>query len=171
MAGALKFAQARLSPPTFGQVAAETAIDTPNTYFPESKEKNMQREEISWLKCSTKWKEFSAPKPLALLLRTDFPSTTRINFLAVGCWKDPSTKNPDEKSGAGQTVMLAPAEPGDFIPHRTQVFNEVRIAYVLKIEDLKNAMQCLEESAESLSGKSDEERRRRCRIEIRPLFL
>ncbi len=43
MSTALKFAQARLSPPTFGQVAAEAAIDTPESYFKEVKAEYLER--------------------------------------------------------------------------------------------------------------------------------
>src|SRR5258705_3147101 len=46
MATALKFAQARLSPPTFGQVAAEAAIDTPPEYFTKVKNEYLQRRDF-----------------------------------------------------------------------------------------------------------------------------
>ena len=46
MATALKFAQARLSPPTFGQVAAEAAIDTPDEYFVKVKSEYVKRRDF-----------------------------------------------------------------------------------------------------------------------------
>jgi len=143
MAGALKFAQARLSPPTFGQVAAEAAIDTPQSYFDNVKKEYVARRDFV-VDALNKMDGVFCPKPAgAFYCIARLP----VNDSDVFCqWllEKFEYKNPDAPNGAGQTVMLAPATGFYFTPEAGK--DEVRIAYVLKIEDLTNAMVCLEEA-------------------------
>lgn len=128
----LKFAQARLSPPGLGQIAAEAALETPQSYFDDVVEEYIARRnflvtalnEIPGVFC---------PKP-----KGAFYTTVRL-----------PVKDADEFSKwlltdfqhNNQTVMLAPAAGFYATPGLGK--NEVRIAYVLKLDDLKNAVECL----------------------------
>jgi aspartate aminotransferase len=142
MATALKFAQARLSPPTFGQVAAEAAIDTPDEYF-----KNVLREYISRrnivVESINKMKGAFCPNPSgAFYVVAKLPIDDSDKFCQ---WLL------EDFNYQSQTVMLAPAT--GFYATKGKGLDEVRISYVLKVEDLKNAMMCLEEALKVYPGK------------------
>ncbi|MBI3502365.1 MAG: pyridoxal phosphate-dependent aminotransferase [Bacteroidetes bacterium] len=147
MAYALKFAQARLSPPTFGQVAAEAAIDTPQSYFDKVKKEYVARRDYV-IDALNKIEGVFCPKPAgAFYCIVRLPVDDADNFCQWLLEKF-EYKN--------QTVMLAPATGFYFTPGAGK--DEVRIAYVLKIEDLKNAMKCLEEALKVYLGRKVTER-------------
>jgi aspartate aminotransferase len=142
MAAAMKFAQARLSPPTWGQIAAEAAIDTPASYFVSVKEEYTQRRNFV-VDALNRMDGVYCPTP-----RGAFYCIARLpidNADAFCQWLL------EKFSWNGQTVMLAPAT--GFYSTAGAGTDEVRIAYVLKIDDLRNAMQCLEEALKAYPGR------------------
>jgi aspartate aminotransferase len=141
MAGALKFAQARLSPPTFGQYAAEAAIDTPKEYFVNVKKEYVARRDYV-IERLNKMSGVFCPKPSgAFYCIASLPVDNSDNFCQ---WLLESFNHNN------QTVMLAPASGFYSTPGAGE--DEVRIAYVLNLDDLKNAMDCLEEALNKYPG-------------------
>ena len=135
MQAALKFAQARLSPPTFGQVGAEAAIDTPQSYFDEVKKEYTARRNYV-VDALNKIPGVFCPMPKgAFYCIARLPIDDADKFCQ---WLLESF------SYENQTVMLAPATGFYSTPGTGK--NEVRIAYVLNLEALKNAMICLEKA-------------------------
>lgn len=142
MEAAMKFAQARLSPPTFGQIGAEAAIDTPASYFEEVKKEYVARRNFV-VDALNKIPGVFCPKPSgAFYCIARLPIDDSDNFCQ---WVL------EHFSFNKQTVMLAPAT--GFYSTKGEGKKEVRVAYVLKIEDLKNAMICLEKALEEYSKK------------------
>jgi aspartate aminotransferase len=142
MQAALKFAQARLSPPTFGQVGAEAAIDTPQSYFDQvNKEYTARRNFV--VKALNNIPGVFCPMPKgAFYCIARLPIDNADKFCQ---WLLESF------SYENQTVMLAPAT--GFYSTPNSGLNEVRIAYVLNLEALKNAMICLEKALEIYNKK------------------
>jgi aspartate aminotransferase len=143
MSAALKFAQARLSPPTFGQVGAEAAIDTPPSYF-----ENVNREYTSrrnfLVDRLNKMEGVFCPKPSgAFYCIARLPIDNADKFCQ---WLLESFQYKE------QTVMLAPAT--GFYSTLGAGTNEVRLAYVLNLEALKNAMECLEQALKVYPGRT-----------------
>jgi aspartate aminotransferase len=138
MQAALKFAQARLSPPTFGQVGAEAAIDTPQSYFDEvNKEYTARRNYV--VEALNKMPGVFCPMPKgAFYCIARLPIDDADKFCQ---WLLESF------SFENQTVMLAPATGFYSTPNSGK--NEVRIAYVLNLDALKHAMTCLEKALEA----------------------
>jgi aspartate aminotransferase len=142
MATALKFAQARLSPPTFGQVAAEAAIDTPDSYFKKVKAEYVARRDYV-VEALNKIDGVFCPKPSgAFYCIARLPIDNADNFCQWLLEKF-SYKN--------ETIMLAPAT--GFYSHPGLGVDEVRIAYVLNLDSLKHAMKCLEEALKVYPGR------------------
>jgi aspartate aminotransferase len=143
MAAALKFAQARLSPPTYGQIGAEAALDTPKSYFEGVKKEYVARRNFV-VEALNKMPGVFCPKPSgAFYCIARLPIDNADTFCQ---WLLESF------SYQSQTVMLAPAT--GFYSTPGAGHNEVRIAYVLKIEDLQQAMTCLEEALKVYPGKT-----------------
>ena len=138
---ALKFGQARLSPPTLGQIAGEEALNTPQSYFDSVSEEYVGRRNIM-VDGLNKIEGVICPKPQgAFYAIAQLPIDDADRFCQ---WllEDFSYKN--------QTVMLAPAS-GFYSSN--SVKNQVRIAYVLKKEDLINAVSCIEKALEEYPGR------------------
>lgn len=135
MSTALKFAQARLSPPTYEQIASEAALETPQSYFDEVITEYKERRDtlitelnkIPGVKVAT-------PKG-AFYCIAQLPVTDADNFAQ---WLLESF------NFNGETVMVAPA--AGFYSSPNVGKNEVRIAYVLKNEDLIKSVQILGEA-------------------------
>jgi len=140
---ALKFAQARLSPPTFGQIAGEEAINTPDSYFKKVLEEYHDRRDIV-VESINKMDRCYCPEPGGA-----FYAVARLPI-------DDSDKFCqwllEDFSFDGQTVMLAPAT--GFYSTKGRGLDEVRISYVLNVNDLKNAMKCLEEALKVYPGRN-----------------
>ena len=144
MAAALKFAQARLSPPTFGQVAAEAAIDTPQKYFDKVKKEYTGRRDLV-IEALNKMEGVFCPKPSgAFYCIAKLPIDDSDKFCQ---WLLESFQYKN------QTVMLAPATGFYSTPGAGK--NEVRIAYVLNKEALANAMVCLDEALKVYPGRKN----------------
>jgi len=142
MAASLKFAQARLSPPTFGQIASEAAIDTPQSYFDEVIKEYVARRDFV-VEALNKMGGVFCPKPSgAFYCMAQLPVDDTDKFCQ---WLL------EEFSYKGQTVMLAPATGFYSKPELGK--HQVRIAYVLKLESLKNAMECLDEALKVYPGR------------------
>jgi len=142
-ATALKFAQARLSPPTFGQVAAEAAIDTPQAYFDKVLVEYHARRDIVVKRINNIPGAF-CPKPKgAFYVVARLPIDDSDRFCK---WllEDFSFNN--------ETVMLAPAT--GFYSNPSKGKDEVRISYVLNVNDLNKAMTCLEEALKVYPGRT-----------------
>ncbi len=144
MNAALKFAQARLSPPSYGQIGAEAALDTPQSYFDEVKTEYIARRNYV-IEAINKIPGVFCPKPSgAFYCIARLPIDNADKFCQ---WLL------EEFSFNDQTVMLAPAT--GFYSTPGAGFNEVRLAYVLKIDDLKSAMACLQEALKVYPGKTN----------------
>ncbi|MBC7411262.1 MAG: pyridoxal phosphate-dependent aminotransferase [Bacteroidia bacterium] len=136
IAAAMKFAQARLSPPSFGQVAAEAAIDTPQSYFDNVKAEYIARRNVVVQRLNA-MPGVKCPNPTgAFYCIAELPITDCDHFCQ---WLLESFQHNNE------TLMLAPAS-GFYSNPAVDGKNQVRIAYVLNIPDLNKAMDCLEEA-------------------------
>lgn len=142
MATALKFAQARLSPPTFGQVAAEAAIDTGPDYFEKVlKEYHARREVV--VRSINDIPGAYCPEPKgAFYVVARLPIDDSDRFCQ---WLLEDFEH--EK----QTVMFAPAT--GFYATPDKGMDEVRISYVLNVNDLNNSMTCLKEALKVYPGR------------------
>jgi aspartate aminotransferase len=143
MATALKFAQARLSPPTFGQVAAEAAIDTPQSYFDEVKTEYTARRDFL-VKELNKMEGVFCPNPSGA-----FYCIARLPIDDADKFCQWLLESFDHNK---QTIMLAPATGFYSTPGAGK--DEVRIAYVLNRESLKVAMACLDEALKVYPGRT-----------------
>ena len=134
---ALKFAQARLSPPTLGQIAGEAALNTPESYFEDVAQEYVQRRDII-VNGLNKIDGVTCPKPQgAFYAIAELPVNNADHFCQ---WILESFQY------EGCTVMMAPAS-GFYA--NSKVKNQVRIAYVLDKEHLKKAVICIEKALES----------------------
>ncbi|WP_396170623.1 pyridoxal phosphate-dependent aminotransferase [Flavobacterium sp.] len=132
MATAMKFAQARLSPPTFAQIASEAALETPQSYFDEVIEEYKERrdvliselQKIEGVKVGTPKGAFYCIAQLPVASADDFAKWL-LEYYNLN----------------GETVMVAPA--AGFYSTPNVGLNEVRIAYVLKKEDLIRSVHIL----------------------------
>jgi aspartate aminotransferase len=138
---ALKFAQARLSPPTFGQIAAEAALNTPMEYFKNVIDEYVERRNIL-VEGLNKIPGVLCPKPAgAFYCIAQLPIDNSDKFCQ---WML------EEFSYQNQTVMMAPAT--GFYATKGLGENQVRLAYVLNKEALKNAVKCIEEALKVYPG-------------------
>jgi aspartate aminotransferase len=139
---ALKFGQARLSPPGLGQIAAEASIDTTADYFSEVNDEYTARRNYM-VDALNKIPGVCCPKPKGAfyaIVRIPVDDSDRFAQWML-----------EEFSYKNQTVMVAPASGFYSTPGLGK--NEVRIAYVLKIDDLRNAMNILEEALKVYPGR------------------
>jgi aspartate aminotransferase len=135
MATAMKFAQARLSPPTYAQIASEAALDTPQSYFDDVINEYKERRDtliselnkIDGVKVATPKGAFYCIAKLPVKSADDFAK-----------WLLDSYDN------NGETVMVAPA--AGFYSTPNIGLDEIRIAYVLKKEDLIRSVEILKDA-------------------------
>jgi aspartate aminotransferase len=143
MAASLKFAQARLSPPTFGQIAAEAAIDTPQSYFDEVIAEYVERRDLV-VSAMNAMDGVVCPKPSgAFYCIAQLPVDDADKFCQ---WLL------EDFSFEGATVMLAPAS--GFYSDPKLGLHQVRIAYVLNKESLQKAMNCLAVALQQYPGRT-----------------
>jgi len=132
---AMKFAQARLSPPGLAQIMGEAAVDLPADYFLAPKAEYLARRDLlirrlnamPGVYCPVPGGAFYAIAKLPVKDADDFCQWLLESF-----------------SHEGQTVMLAPASGFYGTPGLGK--NEVRLAYVLNLDALNKAMDCLEKA-------------------------
>ena len=132
---ALKFAQARLSPPTLALIAAEAALETPQSYFDDVKTEYIKRRNIL----------------IEGLENIDGVNVAKPNG-AFYCIAELPVKNSDHFAQwllesfdvDGETIMVAPA--AGFYSSGGMGLNQIRIAYVLNEESLRKAIHILDEA-------------------------
>ncbi|MFV8224829.1 pyridoxal phosphate-dependent aminotransferase [Christiangramia aquimixticola] len=135
IATAMKFAQARLSPPTFAQIASEAALDTPEEYFNEVIEEYTFRRNLL-VEGLERIEGVKVAKPKgAFYCIAELPVENADDFAK---WLLESFEDNNE------TIMVAPAAGFYSTPNTGN--NQVRIAYVLKKEDLERAIVILEKA-------------------------
>lgn len=137
LATAMKFAQARLSPPTYGQIASEAALQAPKSYFEEVNNEYRQRRDILVDGLNT-IPGVVCPKPKgAFYCVAELP----IDDADIFCqWLL------EEFTYKGHTVMMAPA--AGFYAGPGPGKRQVRLAYVLEKDKLQLAVECLREALE-----------------------
>lgn len=141
---ALKFGQARLSPPTYGQILSEAAIDTPKSYFDMVINDYINRRNIV-VDSINKMKDCLCPNPKgAFYAVAKLPIDDSDKFCQ---WLL------EEFEYNNETVMLAPATGFYSTPGLGR--QEVRISYVLNVDALKGAMKCLEEALKVYPGRTN----------------
>ena len=139
---ALKFAQARLSPPSLGQVAGEAALNTPKSYFTEVIDEYVNRRDLL-IEGLNKINGITCPKPSgAFYCIAQLPIDDADKF-AKWLLEDFSWNN--------KTVMVAPAQGFYSTPEIGK--QQIRIAYVLNVEELQNAITIIEEALKIYPGR------------------
>jgi aspartate aminotransferase len=140
----MKFAQARLSPPSFAQILGEAAVDLPDNYFDTTRaEYKLRRDTI--VKRLNNIPGVFCPNPGgAFYAMAKLPIDDSDKFCQ---WLLESF------SYNNQTVMLAPATGFYGTPGLGK--QEVRLAYVLNTEAINSAMDCLERALEEYPGKTE----------------
>ena len=142
METALKFAQARLSPPTLAQIASEAALQTPDNYFTDVVDEYVERRNIMVDGLNAIDGVF-CPKPKgAFYCIAEFPVDDAERFCQ---WLL------EEFEFEGNTVMMAPAS--GFYATKGLGKKQARIAYVLEKSALKKAVRCLEEALKVYPGR------------------
>lgn len=141
---ALNMAQARLSPPYLAQVAAEAALDTPQSYFDEVYKEYKKRRDCIVTELNKIEGVYSPMPKGAFYTIAKLPIDNSDRFAQ---WLL------EEFSYKGQTVMVAPAT--GFYASRNLGYDEVRIAYVLKCEDLMAAAECIKEALKVYPGRTN----------------
>ena len=132
IATALKFAQARLSPPTFAQIASEAALETPQSYFDDViKEYKDRRNTLIENLQQIPGVKVGVPKG-AFYCIVELPVENSDHFAQ---WLL------EEFDYKGETIMVAPA--AGFYSTNGVGLNQIRIAYVLKKEDLISSVEIL----------------------------
>ena len=140
---ALKFAQARLSPPGFAQILGEAALDLPEDYFATTKQEYKNRRDtlvrrlnnMEGVYCPNPGGAFYAMASLPIDDSEDFCRWLLESF-----------------SFNNETLMMAPA-PG-FYATPGLGKNEVRLAYVINVEEIERAMDCLENALKAYPKRS-----------------
>ncbi|AZJ31891.1 aspartate aminotransferase [Tenacibaculum mesophilum] len=138
---AIKFAQARLSPPTYALIASEAALDTPQSYFDEVIEEYEDRrntliselQKIEGVKVANPKGAFYCVAELPVKDTDDFAQWILEKF-----------------SDNNETVMVAPAS--GFYSTEGEGKNQVRIAYVLNKADLKRSVEILKIALEKYNS-------------------
>ncbi len=142
MAAVMRYAQARLCSPSYGQIAAEGALDAPASYFKAVRDEYIHRRDVL-IDGLQKMKGVVAPRPMgAFYAAAQLPVDDSEKFAK---WLL------EEFNYNGETVMVAPMAGFYATPGLGR--NQIRLAYVLKEEDLKHALVCLEKALETYPGR------------------
>lgn len=140
---AMKFAQARLSPPTYGQILGEAAVDTPQEYFDAVIGDYVARRNVV-VESINKIPGCFCPNPKGAfytVARLPIDNSDRFCQWLL-----------EDFNYNGKTVMFAPAT--GFYTSPKHGLDEVRISYCLKVDDLKEAMTCLAEALKVYPGRT-----------------
>lgn len=141
----MKFCQARLSPPLLGQIVAEASLDAPEAYF-----RSVYDEYVERRKCLIDGLNsipgVYSPMPMGAFYTVARLPVDDCEKFCRWCL--------NEFSYEGETVMMAPAS--GFYTTPGAGYNQVRIAYVLKKEDLERALVILRKALEEYPGRVDE---------------
>lgn len=139
----MKFAQARLSPPSFAQIAAEAALDLPPDYFDATKASYQLRRD-TLVNRLNKMEGVFCPNPGGAFYAIARLPIDDCEIFCQWLLESFSYKN--------QTLMLAPGS--GFYSTVGMGTNEVRIAYVLNVDAINAAMDCLEQALKVYPGKT-----------------
>ena len=142
LAATMKFAQARLSPPTFAQILGEAAVDLPDDYFETTKAEYKKRRDIIVTRLNAMEGVFCPNPGGAFYAMAKLPIDDCDKFCQ---WLL------EDFSYNEHTVMLAPATGFYGTPGLGK--QEVRLAYVLNTEAINNAMDCLENALQKYPGR------------------
>ena len=139
---AMKYAQARLSPPSIAQVAGEAALDTPKEYFDNVYKEYIERRNFV-VGALNKIDGVFAPMPKGAFYSIIKLPVVDAEDFCIWLLKEFDYNN--------ETVMLAPAN--GFYATEGLGKDEARIAYVLNINDLEKAVKCIEEALKVYPGR------------------
>jgi aspartate aminotransferase len=139
----MKFAQARLSPPSFAQILGEAAVDLPADYFESTKAEYQSRRDTIVNRLNAIPGVFCPNPGGAFYAMAKLPIDDSDKFCQ---WLLESF------SHENQTVMLAPAT--GFYSSKGLGKNEVRLAYVINNNAINAAMDCLEKALEQYPGRN-----------------
>jgi len=142
MDAALRFGQARLCAPTLEQIGVEAAIDAPASYFEAVKKEYLARRDLL-VKALSEMPDVVCPEPKGAfyaMVRLPIDNSDRFCQWLLEEFRDNS-----------ETVMLAPGTGFYATPGMGE--KEVRIAYVLNVDELAGAMKCLKKALEVYPGR------------------
>jgi aspartate aminotransferase len=140
----LKFAQARLSPPSFAQILGEAATELPADYFDATRAEYLKRRDVLVSRLNKIPGVFCPNPGGAFYAMASLPVDDTDKFCQ---WVLESFSHDN------QTVMLAPA--GGFYGTKGLGKKEIRLAYVLNTDALNKAMDCLEKALEQYPGRTN----------------
>ena len=140
----MKFCQARLSPPLIGQIVAEASIDAPRSYMIHTYEEYIERRNCL-IDGLNRIAGVYSPIPMGAFYTVARLPVDDSDKFCAWCLS--------EFSYEGETVMMAPAS--GFYTDPAKGRNEVRIAYVLKKEDLRRALYILGRALEAYPGRTE----------------
>ena len=143
IATALKFAQARLSPPTFGQIAGEAALKTEDSYFQQVSAEYVSRRDLL-IEGLNKIEGVICPKPKGAFYAIAQLPVDDADKFAQWLLEDFDL--------SGETIMVAPA--AGFYSTPNTGTNQVRIAYVLNKESLQKSIDILEAGLKVYPGRN-----------------
>jgi aspartate aminotransferase len=142
LAAMQKYAETRLSPPSYGQYFAEAAIDTPDAYFEQTVADYRSRRDLLFQRLSNMPGVVCYEPQGAFYVFAELPVDSGDRFCH---WLLAEFEH------EGETVMLAPGSGFYATPGSGQ--REVRFAYVLNTHDLARAMDCLEVALRHYQGR------------------
>ena len=142
-AAVMKFCQARLSPPLIGQIAAEASLDVPEEYLRETYDEYVERRKCL-IDGLNRIPGVYSPIPMGAFYTVAKLPVDDAEKFCMWCLNDFNYE--------GETVMMAPAS-GFYTTPGVGV-NEVRIAYVLKKDDLTRALFVLRKALEAYPGRT-----------------
>ena len=142
----MKFCQARLSPPLIGQIVAEASLDAPESYY-----RDVYDEYVDRRKCLidglNRIPGVYSPIPMGAFYTVAKLPVDDSEKFCRWCL--------EEFSYEGETIMMAPAS--GFYTTPGAGYNQVRIAYVLKREDLQRALTVLQKALEAYPSRVEED--------------
>lgn len=142
----MKFCQARLSPPLLGQIVAEASLDAPESYYRDVYDEYVERRK-TLIDGLNRIPGVYSPIPMGAFYTVAKLPVDDSEKFCRWCLTDFNYE--------GDTVMMAPAS--GFYTTPGAGINQVRIAYVLKKEDLQRALFVLRKALEAYPGRVDDE--------------
>ena len=142
-AAVMKFCQARLSPPLIGQIAAEASLDVPEEYMRETYDEYVERRKCL-IDGLNRIPGVYSPIPMGAFYTVAKLPVDDAEKFCMWCLTDFNYE--------GETVMMAPASGFYTTPGIGR--DEVRIAYVLKKNDLFRALFVLQKALEAYPGRT-----------------
>ena len=142
----MKFFQARLSPPLIGQIVAEASLEAPESYYRDVYDEYVERRKCL-IDGLNRIPGVYSPIPMGAFYTVAKLPVDDAEKFCRWCL--------EEFNDEGETVMMAPASGFYTTPGAGR--NQVRIAYVLKKEDLERALVVLRKALEAYPGRADED--------------